>query len=315
MITKYSSLPDYLNYWNSKYATPLSSVPLRKERDRSMRKYLIPATENLFLDNLSSEAIMAVRRKLESAKGMTDTTLFILLRILRQALQYAYEQMLICNRYEEDLFSPTPARGRAVTYKPGEIQAIFTALRNHPLGNYYRLIYFVGLRECEAKAIRISDIDDDIIHIRRKMAKDGTVSELMDTRRRDIRLSSLAKATIEETIAIHEKRKTNPSWKKSGNDLLFTDTKGNPISCTRITDVRKLITIVTGIKDFSAAALRYTAIEAALSSGLSEKAVQDYFGYSRLSYVYSVEGVMEDRTVNGNNGSWRTVSLLSEESD
>lgn len=84
----------------------MSSGPLRKERERNMRKYLIPATENLFLDNLSSEAIMTVRRKLESAKGMTDTTLFILLRILRQALQYAYEQMLICNRYEEDLFSP-----------------------------------------------------------------------------------------------------------------------------------------------------------------------------------------------------------------
>lgn len=151
MITKYSSLPDYLYYWNSKYATPLSSGPLRKERDRSMRKYLIPATENLFLDNLSSEAIMTVRRRLESEKGMTDTTLFVLLRILRQALQYAYEQMLICNRYEENLFSPTPARVRAVTYQPGEIQAIFTALRNHPLGNYYRLIYFVGLREWKPK--------------------------------------------------------------------------------------------------------------------------------------------------------------------
>ena len=302
MITKYSTIHEYLLFWNSPSCTSLSSDRLRTDRARYIRKYLAPCIGSVCLNRYSENHLYKLRRFLEDDTETSEVMGFIVLRTFRQAMTFAEENMYIFNAFLDDLYIPYIMDRKIRLYTPAQITSLFSAIEYELLCNYYKLIYYTVMTSAEARALRVSDIDIEnrTLHIRQriygKARHSHSIKPLIDPQQaRDIYLSYEAMACVLDELRRREERCLKPFWKDTGQDLLFTYRNGGPITDSYLAQTRKTVEAITGIKDFSTLSLRYSAANAALKAGASEKTIQDMLGFTSLRYVFR----MKDKFIEG----------------
>lgn len=102
-------------------------------------------------------------------------------------------------------------------------------------------------------------------------------------------LTDESKAVILDEIQRRKQKTLRASWRETGQNLLFVYNNGSPITDNYNRQMRILIEAITGIKDFNTMSLRYTAADAALNNGATEKVIQDILGFTSLRYVYRMK--------------------------
>lgn len=306
MITIFSTIHEYLIYWNSPACTPCNSDRMRVDRARYIRKYYAPCLGSVCLNKYCQNHVYQLRHFLDDDPNTSEVMSFIVLRVFRQAMTHAKEHLFISDAYCDSLYLPYIMDSKVHIYTPDNIKAIFSAIEYELLCNYYKLIYFTGITSSEARALRLTDIDLDnrIIHIRQrilgKTRRTHNIEALQDHQRiRDIYLSDAALDCVKDELERHRIKISKPFWKDTGQNLLFTYRNGAPVTDSYLAQTKKVIEVITGIENFSTLSLRYTAADAALKAGASEKTLQDFLGFVSLRYIFR----MKDKFIEGGT-SW-----------
>ena len=306
MITIYSTIHEFLVYWNGPVASPHFTDRMRTDRSRYIRKYFDPCLGSIRLDEFSVEHVWKLRRRLSDDPDTSETMSFIVLRIFKQAMNYAKERLLIKDSFCDSIYLPYILDSKVRIYSPKEISAIFSAVEYELLCNYYKLIFYTGLTSSEARALRLTDIDipNRMLHIRQRIygkCRTGHYIEALTDQQqiRDIYLSNAALACTEDELLRNRDRRSKPFWKDTGENLLFTYRNGSPISDTYLAQTRKVVEMITSISYFNTLALRYTAADAALKAGATEKDIQDFLGFTSLRYTYR----MKHKLIGGHHGN------------
>ncbi len=291
MITKYSTLHEYLLYWNSSAGTPGASERVRIQNNTYIVRDMIPSVGTVLLCNYSVSTVKQLRRSLVSERR-SESMQFVILRIFRQAMIYAEKQGYILDACYDRFFLPPDLDKKVRIYTPGEIRAILEALSTELLYNYYRLIYYTCISSAEARALHISDInlEEGIIHIRYRMSgnslKEMKIHRINDAQsRRDICLTPPAREAIVDELRRREEKKTGLRWTEPDHDILFVNTTGTPITDSGSTCARKVVKAITGIDGFRVISLRYSAAEAAILAGSTDKVIQDILGFTSMKTV------------------------------
>ena len=295
MITINSTIHEYMLYWNTPECSPLFSDRMRSERIRYVNRNIAPCIGRVPLKSFTDAHTKKLRVHLMDS-GLSEAMQFIILRVFRQAMIHAKNHGIILNSGCDSLYLPYILDSAVRIYSPEEVNSIFNALEYEPFGNYYKLIYFTGIQSMEARALRLSDIDLDhgILHIVQriygKTLRDSYIEQIDDPQqRRDIYLTSDSKAIILDEMHRRHEKTLKPCWRETGDNLLFVYKNGSPVTDNYNRKTRILIESVTGIHNFCTLSLRYTAAEAALNDGASEKTIQDILGFTSLRYVYRVK--------------------------
>lgn len=293
MITVYSNIIEYLNDWNSLLP---AADGTHEKRARYINKHIAPCLGDIRLNQYKQEHPTQLSQYLFNDPNTTEDVAFSVLRTFRQAMNHAQEIMLIRDSFCDSLYLPYKSNPAIRVYSSQEISDIFDVLDHDEIGNFFKLIYYAGLLRSEARGIRISDIDipGRTLHIRQRLFGhyfNEQHTTVLENRQhiRDIYLSDRAMTVVLNELERHKMKKEKSYCKDNGEDILFINKNGHPITHACIQQATRVIQNLTGISDFSAHSLRYSAADAALKAGASEKDVQDYFGYLNLSNIYSLK--------------------------
>lgn len=292
MITIYSTIHEYLHFWND---TINISDNLRKKHVKFIENYFVPCLGTIRLDQYNETHARMLRQSLLDNPNITDAVCDTILCAFRQAMRYAKDQLLIKDSFCDFLdFNYCPDT-RIRIYTPDEIKAIFSALEYEPFGNYYKLIYHTCIRSSEARAIRLSDIDitNRSLHIRQRIYGNNESDYYVDSLEngyedRIIYLTEQSLSVLLNELELNKRKRSCPSWKDNGENFLFIRRSGAPFMGTTTQRTRYVVEKITGVTNFCTDSLRYTGINALVKSGATEKEVQDYLGFSDLPYVYHI---------------------------
>ncbi len=299
MITKQSTLHEFLLYWNSPEGTPLTSNRTRRLKKNYILRDIIPSIGTVRLIEYKKEHIRILRESL-AKKSISQSTQSEIMGIFRQAMFFAQENNFILDAFYDSFYLPRSVDKSIRIYTPSEVDAILNALEGELLGNYYKLIYYTGIKCNEALALHLSDIDMDnnILHIRYcirgQTSKDIEIYELKDSHhRRDLFLTSPAKVAIHDELQRRKQKEANSRWKETGHDLLFATTTGAPITFCNWRCAKEIVKCLTGIDNFNITSLKYTSAYAAIQAGASDKILQDLFGYPYMISVFRMKRRMQ----------------------
>lgn len=295
MITIISTVHEYMLYWNSPECSPLFSDRMREDQERYITRYIAPCIGNVHLNEFDSSHVRMLSMHL-SESGLSEAMQFIVLRVFRQAMMHAHRHYRINKSFCDSLYLPVIMDIKVRIYTPEQVVAIFDALKCELMCNYYKLIFYTDIQSMEARALRVSDIDlpNDVMHIRQriygKTLNASYVKKIENPQqKRDIYLTPQVKAIIEDELIRRHRKEKSSIWNDTGQDLLFVYYNGNPVTDTYNRQTRILVEAITGIPDFCTLALRYTAADAALKAGASEKVIQDMLGFTSLRYIERVK--------------------------
>lgn len=293
MITVYNSIIEYLNAWNLSLSV---SDRTKGIQARYINKLIAPCLGTIQLNQYNEGHLYQLRRYLFDNPDMTEGVAFAVLRTFRRAMKHAQEISLIRDSFCDSLYLPLLENRAIRVYTPEEISAIFDILEYEELGNFFKLIYYAGLLRSEARGIRISDIDipNRTLHIRRRLygnCLSNQYTTALENRQhiRDIYLSDSAMAAILDELKRRKEKKAKPYCRNDGEGALFINRSGNPITQSIILNTMHIIQEISGISDFSTLSLRYSAADAALKAGASEKDIQDFLGCLQLSTIYRMK--------------------------
>ena len=295
MIGINSTIHEYMFYWNTPECSPLFTQRMRDDRLRYINRNIAPCIGLVRMKDFTSSHVRKLRLHLADS-GLSEAMQFIILRVFRQAMLHAKNHCIILDSCCDRLYLPYIFDSEVRIFTPEEINLIFASLEHQLLGNYYKLIYFTGMQSMEARALRLCDIDlaNSILHVEQriygKTLRDSYIEPISDPlQRRIIYLTDESKAVILDEMQRRKRKTLRASWRETGQDLLFVYNNGSPITDNYNRQTRILIEAITGIKNFNTLSLRYTAADAALNTGATEKVIQDILGFKSLRYVYRMK--------------------------
>lgn len=148
---------DYAGEWYRVRKAPFVSPSTRESYRTALNLDLFPILGDRMLRSISS---MELQDILNRYKGRSTTKITIILATLRGVFRSALSDRLIAADPTESLVRPSasaPAVKDALT--PDQRAALETVCKTHPQGHYLALLYYLGVRPGEARALLWSDID------------------------------------------------------------------------------------------------------------------------------------------------------------
>lgn len=292
MITVYSTLAQYLPYWNRSSLAPCKTAEGTISRANLISRYILPCIGDVVLKEYTEAHVRKLNQYTASECPSIHSRIMALMTF-RHAMNDAVQTGLIAESWCEHLSFPTYSQEKIRIYTSGEVESIFHALAGEPMFNYYRLVYYTGIRKSECLGLRLDDYHEaeKILMIRHRLwKKRNHLAELMPITTpesvRKICLTKEADTVIQDELERRKEKMRSPWWIDYQNNLIFVNRTGTPLDVAGNTVKAKLIVReVTGIEDFSSLNLRYTAIYAAFSTGASMKVIQDLMGYADLTSV------------------------------
>lgn len=293
MITTRSTIREYLAAWNELTGSGLT------EEGRNLRSHLItlldPLVGGVPLADFTAKHVLAVQRGLEAGSPAKQRGAVAL---LRSALRFAETESLAPAGCASLLPTYPHVSEPVRVYTPEELRKIFHALRYHPLYNYYRLIYYTLIESREARALQTSDIDLarhtlSITHtIRGKAQHAMRLLPAIPARRRKLLLGPQAEQVVREELRLRDGKRRGMRWREDAGDFLFVHGNGSPYVNDTLRSGKMLVAEMTGIRGFSTASLRFTALAAMRDHGVGVQVMKEVLGASGPGEVFRMQARM-----------------------
>ena len=152
-----------------------SGIPLKDERhEQIVRLHLKPALGRLKLSKLTPAHVQGLYRdKLDS--GLSSATVHKIHTVLHKALAQALKWNMIARNAADAVKAPRPAPEEMHPLSPDESRKLIEAVRGDKLEALYVLAVHTGMRQGELLALGWEDVDlnEEVIHIRRSLARSG----------------------------------------------------------------------------------------------------------------------------------------------
>jgi integrase len=233
--------------------------------------HIVPALGILRLDELHPSHVMSYQKsalvngRRDGKGGLSAQTVKHHHRVLSQALEYGVGQGLLSRNVCKAVKAPRPAYKEMKVLTVEQIARLFETARSTP---YFRLIHlalYTGLRRSELLGLRWKDTDlvSSVIHVTQGLnmlrnKRPVFAPPKTPKSRRSVALSPVAVEALEQHHAEREVVCESLGAAISGDDLVFGDVYGNPLSPSTVSHAFGDICRKIGISGIRFHDLRHT---------------------------------------------------------
>jgi integrase len=235
------------------------------------------------LDRVTPAKVRTVYRTLREDQGLSPSTLHDIHTSLKRAMKDAAGDHLIAESPCARLTVPRRKTHEMQALTREQVQTLIDSTKGQHLHALWVLLPFTGLRIGEAEALRWQDVDltageVTVIHTRRAIPGGGT--ELGPVKSH----GSHRKVVLAPIVvrALMEQRKTSRS------DLVFTNTRGGPLTTQTTGKWLHRALERANLPDIRVHDLRHTAATLLLAMGTHPKVVAEMLGHTDPGFTYRV---------------------------
>lgn len=268
------------------------------------------------LGSVSATHIEALYGALQRDRKLSARTIAYTHRILHQAFHQAFKRKLILDDPTEDVSRPKVPKSAITVPTPEDVSRLLEKAREGKWYVLWSLLLGSGLRPQEALALKWSDLEDDVLHVRRavKELEKGkkVVSEELKTEG-SVRSIVLPAETV-AALQVHKARqatrilKAGPTFQR--NDYIFAGRTGKPLDIKTIRLHWYRALEAAELPKRTLYNTRHTSISHLLAAGANVKAVAERHGHADASMtlrVYAHTLPNADRELAQTMDSLRTV--------
>lgn len=279
--------------WFGKSAVERKSETTLPRLRRRLDQHLLPALGHHRIDQLRTGHVERWLEQ-EAAHGQAKATLQQYRGDLRQILKWAVARDLVPRNVADAAHIPHSApeatEKRAFTWD--ELDALYEALSNDRMGQYFVVLTELGLRNQEADALSWLDVDLDgrraNIHRAMKRGDGGVPLGIGDLKvarsSRPVRLSEVAVMALRRQRAQQaaERLAAGPYWSRDERwvELVFTSELGTPMHPSNVRRAFRVACRRAGVPELTPyEAGRHTAASLMIDAGASPTQVAAQLGH------------------------------------
>ena len=299
--TSKETLEQWLEEWLDNTIRITNKKTTYENYSMLMYKHVIPRIGHIRLDKLKPSHIQNMMAELidngriqvhsDSEKGLSNTTVRTIRKVLRYALQKAIEESELTVNPVDATKAPPLKKPEINVLEPKELVCFLENIK----GNRYELIYVLalksGLRRGELLGLRWKDIDftKDYINVRQQLVKtsDGVMISAPKSNRSFRRV--IIDQDMVERLRKHkayqntQKLKACEAWQD--NDLVFCSGTGQPIPPNTISQAFRRLIKQMGLRKIRFHDLRHTFATNWLDANANIKTLQYTLGHAKVSFT------------------------------
>lgn len=286
-ITVRDLLDDWLRHGREiKDWTPMTA----RGYETIARSHLIPALGRHRLDRLTTRHVQRLLDEL-NASGRAPGTIQNVRAALNSALELGVKWQLVSRNVAANAEVPRITRRSIEPLSLAEAHRFLEAVAEHRLGPLFTVATALGLRQSEALALRLGDIDLDesLLHVRRRTYRvDGQwhTGRTKTDRERTIPFPTEVEAALRRQRAsvAEERLLSSAAWADADLDpderLVFPNTTGGPLYGPYVTRTMQALMRDAGIEPKRFHDLRHTAATMMLAMGVRLEVIQEVLGHA-----------------------------------
>jgi len=297
------TVADLLNQFLQGYVKTKCSRKTQDGYQMIAERHLIPVLGHTLLKQLTPQAIQTYYG--QACEKLSARTVHKHHRLLKQSLKYGVRQGYL-GRNPCDLVDPPSWKGKPMrTLTPEESKNLLGVAST---SRFYPVIYTAissGLRQAELLGLRWRDIDLDLqsISVCQVLYKHRGICEFKEpktshSKRRVSMTAKLADYLSEykgerESLSLHLGHLLKP------DDLVFSNTEGDPIDPSVLSHTFAKIVKQTGLKNVRFHDLRHTFASLMLLRGAKPKVISEALGHASVAftmdtYSHIIEGMQSE---------------------
>lgn len=283
------TVAQFLDRWLSASVQPSVKPKTYLTYESLCRTAVTPRIGTKKLAKLTALDLQTLYAELSDA-GLSPRSVYHVHRVLHRAFVQALRWKILPRNPCDGATAPRAARAELTVWSPQEADRFLLATREHPLHALYVLALTTGMRQGELLGLRWGDVDlkAGTLGVQRALQWQrgaGIVFTEPKTARsrRKIHLSQTALVALRA----HQDRQTfarnaaDEAW--NGNDLVFCDAIGNPLSPTNETKRFQRAAAAAKVPVIRFHDLRHTAATILLIKGVHVKLVSEMLGHSTIT--------------------------------
>lgn len=263
------------------WLTSLELAPTTiRQHEMIVRVHLDPALGRRLLTQLSPadvDAYLASKRLDAQTKRHHRST-------LRLALNYAMREGYVTRNVAALSKAPRLDRRERTVLTSEQVGRVIEEARDERLWPLWVLIATTGVRVSEALGLVWSDVDGDVLHVRRQLARINGKWQRVELKtrksRRDIPLMAQALEALQVQRFRQDAERTQARVPRPIDTYVFTTTKGHPIQSTSILPPWYRLLARMGLPRVTTHDLRHSAATIMFAAGVPLEVIADLLGHS-----------------------------------
>ncbi len=278
------TLAEHLNTWLESVSRSLAPATVSAYRGHILN-HIVPALGKARLAELLPQQVQAFLNQLHDA-GVHPTTVGRIHATLRVALENAHHQLLVERNVARLVKPPKAERPKVNPWSPKEAQAFLQAAQGLAAEPLYTLALYTGLRQGEILGLQWTDIEGEVIHVRRQLRKQPGGPKLAPPKSqrglRPVPLINPVREALGRQRAYQAQQRllAGSSWQETS--LIFTNSLGKTLDGPTETHRFQQVCQQLGFRRVRFHDLRHAAASLMLESGVVMKVIQDILGHSSI---------------------------------
>jgi integrase len=250
--------------------------------DEKLTGYVLPALGDYRLSEVRRRDVQDLADELV-ASGLSPSSVRNTIDPLRAIYRRAIQREQVAINPTSNLDPPSSRRKPVRIATPAEARTLLSALPADQRATW-AIAFYAGLRRGELQALRCSAIDLGASTIRVEGSWDqyeGAIDPKSLTSTRTVPLLAILRDYLDEHLL---------ATRRSGDDLAFGRTAGDPFVPSTLTTVADAVWEAAGIERITLHNCRHSFASLLIASGENPKAVQEFMGHSTITMTFDLYG-------------------------
>jgi integrase len=298
------TLGQFMSRWLDTYAATNVTMRTLQGYRAYVERYLYPSIGAVPLQGLTARHIQGVYAGMLE-KGLSNTTVVQLHRIVKQALSHAVKWGILTRNVADATSPPRIQRKPMEMWDVDTICRFLDAVQGSRFGDFYYLAVLTGLRRSELCGLQWDNVDLvrgrlSVVKTLQRIKGHGLVEGQPKTERsrRSIALDPEAVALLHAIRGqqVAQQLEAGPIWQNTG--YVFTELDGRPVIPDQVTQDFARVIRKLGLPHLTLHGLRHAHATLMLTEGVHLKVVSERLGHSNIAitadtYSHVLPGLQE----------------------
>jgi integrase len=290
-ITDRQTVAQFLDRWLTDVAHPKLRPSTYASYQQKVRLYIAPALGRYQLAKLKPQQVQAMMNGMQE-RGLSPRSVQYARAILRRALNQALKWGMVTKNAAALTDAPRVERPEMQSLTPAQARIFLDTVRGDRLEALYAVALSLGLRQGEALGLRWQDVDLDAgsLHVRSSLQwLSGEGPKLVEPKTRQSRRSLPLTPNLGAQLHAHRQRErlerlaAGEHWQGEDWDLVFTNTRGGPLSKHTLIGQYKKHLERAGLPGMRFHDLRHSCASLLVAQGVHPRIVMEILGHSTIT--------------------------------
>jgi len=285
---------EFMQRWLETYAATNVTLRTLQGYRGYVDRYIDSTIGAVHLQTLTARHIQGVYAGMLE-RGLSNTTVVQLHRIVRQALAHAVKWGILTRNVTDATSPPSIQRKQIKMWDVDTIRRFLGLTKGARFGDLYHQAVFTGLRRSELCGLHWDDVDLiggklSVVSTLQRIRGHGLVEGQPKTQksRRSIALSPQAVDVLHSIRGrqIEQQLEAGPLWQNAG--YVFTEPDGRPVIPDQVTQDFARTIRKAGLPHLTFHGLRHAHATLLLTAGVHPKVVSERLGHSNIAITMDI---------------------------